>query len=71
MTFIPQNTILILCLLLGVHIAIRSEGCQDPNMINSEKSCRYAKGYIKVNGQERSLKRLGLNVITLDFVTGW
>ena len=51
---------------MDIHIKI--EGCEDPNVKQTENTCGFA--YIEVNGIDFSLRGRGYNVVVVDGTTG-
>ena len=50
----------------GIQVELRSEGCDDPKLL--QVHC--GRAYIKVNGQDYAPKRRGHNLVVLDLRTG-
>ena len=50
----------------GIDIDIRSEGCDDPKLVN----IKCGRAYIKVNGRDYARKRRGHNIVLVDYQTG-
>jgi hypothetical protein len=50
----------------GIKVELRSEGCDDPKLV--QVHC--GRAYIKVNGRDYASKRRGHNLVILDLQTG-
>ena len=50
----------------GIKVELRSEGCDDPKLV--QVHC--GRAYIKVNGRDYARKRRGHNLVILDLQTG-
>ena len=50
----------------GLKVELRSEGCDDPKLV--QVHC--GRAYIKVNGMDYAAKRRGHNLVVVDLQTG-